>query len=245
MTSMISGAWEKIVMINYTVSPGVLLDLLPPGTQVSFFESKCFITLAAFVFSDISVLGMRVPFHRHVPEVNLRFYVESSLESDRKKGVVFIKELVSKRLMASMANRFYGQNYSVKSIGYSYTEERSSASLKYTWGRFRRNSVRVKVGRVPAIPVKAFSEANYILHNHFGYSNRPDKPTVRFEVSHPAWKSSKVLNWKVKVNFEKTFGKRFAFLSKQEPYSVFVTDGSTIAIHKPAQFGVNQIKTAA
>jgi uncharacterized protein YqjF (DUF2071 family) len=245
MTNIISGSWQKIVLVNYIVSPGVLLDLLPSGTQVSFFEGKCFITLAGFVFSDITVLGVRLPFHRHVPEVNLRFYVESSFEKDRKRGVVFIKELASKRLLATMANRFYMQNYSVKNIGYTYEEQRSTASIKYTWGRLRRNTMKAKLGRVPAAPVKPHSEADFILHNFFGYSNKPDKPTVRYEVSHPLWTLSNVLDWKVKVNFEKSFGKRFAFLSDQEPHSVFVTEGSTIAIHRPTKFATHQIERAA
>ncbi len=243
--SLISGSWQKIVLVNYTVSPGVLLDLLPPGTQVSFFEGKCYVTLAGFVFSDISVLGVRVPFHRHVPEINLRFYVESSFEKDKKRGVVFIKELASKRFLATMANQVFRQNYDVKNVGYTYEEQRTTACIKYSWGRFRRNSMKVKLARVPEVKVKPHSEADYIFHNFFGYSNKPDKPTLRYEVSHPLWTSSHVLDWKVKVNFEKTFGKRFAFLSKQEPNSVFVTEGSEIAIHRPTKFATHQIQRAA
>jgi len=237
-------------MVNYTVSPGVLLDLVPPGTQVSLFEGKCFVTLSGFVFSDISVLGVRIPFHRHVPEVNLRFYVESSMDreerkKDFKKGVVFIKELASKMFLKTMANLYYQQNYNLKHINYEYTEYRSAATLKYSWGRLRKNGFMVRLGRVPAVPVKSGSEMDYIFHNFFGYTNKPDKPTLRYEVAHPLWTSLNVMDFKVKVNFEKSFGRQFGFLNKQKPHSVFVTDGSAITIHRPARVPMSRIQKAA
>lgn len=230
-------------MVNYAVDPTVLHDLVPAGTRLSFFEGKCLVTLAGFLFSDIKVLGLRVPFHRHVPEANLRFYVESI--DGRKKGVVFIKELVSKRIMAMMANRFYRQNYSVKNIKYSYIEDRKTATLKYSWGLFGRNRVKAKLSLVPPVRVKAGSEADYTLHNFVGYANKPDNSTLRYEVTHPAWTLWPVLDWKVGVNFEKSFGKRFAFLSKIKPHSIFVTEGSPIAIYSPSRLPISQMGKAA
>jgi uncharacterized protein YqjF (DUF2071 family) len=243
MTRVISGAWHKIIMVNYAVDPSALRDLVPHGTRLSYFEGRCFVTLAGFLFSDIKVLGLRVPFHRHVPEANLRFYVESL--DGYKKGLVFIKELVSKRVMAMMANRFYRQNYSVKNIKYSYTEDRKTATLKYSWGLLGGNRMKAKLARVPSTKVKTGSEADYILHNFLGYASRPDKSTLRYEVTHPAWTLCPVIDWKVKVNFEKSFGKRFEFLSKQKPHSIFVTEGSPIAIYSPSRLHVAQIERAA
>src|SRR3982750_4617789 len=104
MVKLISGAWEKIIFVNYTVDPSLLAPLVPRGTTLSFYKNKCFVTLAGFVFSNIKVLGLPVPFHKAVPEINLRFYVTADPGDEAQKGVVFVQETISRGMMAWMAN---------------------------------------------------------------------------------------------------------------------------------------------
>ena len=49
--------------------------------------------------------------HRDFEEVNLRFYVRRKSADTWQRGVVFIRELVPRRVIALVARTFYGENY--------------------------------------------------------------------------------------------------------------------------------------
>jgi uncharacterized protein YqjF (DUF2071 family) len=53
------------------------------------------VSVVGFRFLDTRVLGVRVPWHSHFDEVNLRFYVRRRLpDGELRRGVVFVRELV-------------------------------------------------------------------------------------------------------------------------------------------------------
>ena len=79
------------------------------GTELDFFEGETFISMVGFLFLDTRVLGVAVPMHRDFEEVNLRFYVKRKSVDGWKRGVVFIRELVPRRAIATVARVFYGE----------------------------------------------------------------------------------------------------------------------------------------
>ena len=98
-------------MANYEISPEILADRVPNGTSLDFHEGKCFVSLVAFMFLDTRVLGIPVPFHINFEEVNLRFYVQRETSKETRRGVTFIKELVPRFAIATVARLFYGEPY--------------------------------------------------------------------------------------------------------------------------------------
>ena len=55
--------------------------------------------------------------------------------------------------------------------------------------------------------------------------------THEYEVAHPSWQHYPVKEYDIVCDFEKVYGKAFAFLNLQKPASVFVAEGSEVVIH--------------
>jgi uncharacterized protein YqjF (DUF2071 family) len=231
MFGLVSGGWNKIIFVNYAVDPAVLQAYVPAGTSLAYHNGRCFLTLAAFVFSDIAVAGIRLPVKKAVPEINLRFYVAPEPDDKSKKGVVFIRENIPSRAIALAANLIYQEHYRVKKIHYDWEEKDHIESVAYEWSR--HNKVCVRTVREKRNDVKPDTEADFILHNFWGYTGSAESKTRKYKVSHPRWSVRQIVSEEIRVNFGKSFGEPFAFLDRRKPDSVFLTDGSPVSIHRP------------
>lgn len=105
--SFLTAEWRKLVMANYQVEKEVLLPYLPVGTELDVWNDKCYVSLIGFLFQNVRLLGIKVPFHTNFEEVNLRFYVRYQDAGVWKRGVVFIKEIVPKFALSLVANTIY------------------------------------------------------------------------------------------------------------------------------------------
>ena len=108
----LTGEWRKLILVNYAVEPTILEKNLPAKTELDFWNGQTYISLVGFMFLRTKVLGLPAVFHREFPEVNLRFYVRRKVGGEWRRGVVFIKELVPKPVIALSANVLYGESYS-------------------------------------------------------------------------------------------------------------------------------------
>src|SRR5882762_2754874 len=105
----LSAEWLDLALLNYAVEPATLLPFVPPGTTLDSFEGKTYLSLVGFRFCKTKLLGrVAVPWHSEFEEVNLRFYVHRSSGTERRRGVVFIKEIVPKPAIALTARLLYG-----------------------------------------------------------------------------------------------------------------------------------------
>src|SRR5207237_696712 len=102
----LTAAWHHLAMLNFEVDPAVLAKYLPAGTEIDFFRDKTYLSVVGFRFLNTKVLGLRIPFHRNFDEVNLRFYIKRGVDGQTRRGVAFLKELVTKRMVAFVARRF-------------------------------------------------------------------------------------------------------------------------------------------
>ena len=98
-------------MLNYEVDPSLLSRLVPPGTELDFWNHKTYISLVGFQFLKTRVLGMSFPFDPNFEEVNLRFYVQRGHGTESRRGVVFDREIVPRKAVAAIAGVFYGEQY--------------------------------------------------------------------------------------------------------------------------------------
>lgn len=81
--------WRKLAIINYEVNPEILLKYLPNGTEIDFYQGKCYVSLVGFMFLNTKLLGLPIPFHRNFEEVNLRFYVRKKRGERMEKRCCF------------------------------------------------------------------------------------------------------------------------------------------------------------
>src|SRR5262245_39598094 len=109
--AFLTAHWCDLAMLNYEVSPAVLSDLIPAGTELDSWGGHTFVSMVGFRFLRTRVLGLAVPGHSNFDEVNLRFYVRRNAHDGWRRGVVFVKEIVPHRAIAWLARALYNENY--------------------------------------------------------------------------------------------------------------------------------------
>ena len=130
----LSAEWRNLVMLNYAVDPGLLNQYVPPGTSLDSFQGKTYISLVGFRFCRTKVLGhVSVPFHTDFDEVNLRFYVCRQDGGKIRRGVVFVAEVVPRRVIAATARLVYGENYKYAPMRHRIEIGAASKSAEFQW----------------------------------------------------------------------------------------------------------------
>ena len=227
--TLLTGEWRKLIFVNYEVEPELLKPFTPRGTQLNYFKGKCFVTLAGFMFNNIKVKGIKIPFHQQVDEINLRFYVVPSGASQQERGVVFIQEAVARPLLAYTVNFLYKEHYEIRSVRHVWNPDFDHQRMQYFWNDSQWNFLDVTASK-KAIPIEPDSEEEFLTFQLRGYTKVNDEKTFRFTVSHPLWNVYPVMQSEIFVDFRKVYGDHFGFLETQKPASIFFAEGSPVRV---------------
>ena len=228
--SFLTAKWTNLALINYEIDAKILEKYVPNGTELDFWDNKCYISLVGFMFEDVKLLGLKIPLHTNFEEVNLRFYVKRFEEGKWKRGVVFIKEIVPKLALKIVANTVFKENYDTLPMKHKVIENENTFNFTYEWKKDQKwHSIALETEK-KLIVIEENSEAQFITEHYFGYTKVNHTKTFEYEVKHPIWKQYKVLNSKIDVDFEATYGNEFAFMKDLVPTSVILAKGSKVSI---------------
>ncbi|KIA90560.1 YqjF family protein [Kaistella jeonii] len=228
--SFLTAEWNNLAMINYVIDPKILEKYVPSGTELDFFEGKCYVSFIGFLFEKVKVLGLKIPFHTDFEEVNLRFYVKRFENGAWKRGAVFISEIVPKFAISFVANTFYNEHYETFPMKHTLKIQDNSREFIYQWKVNNKwNTIHVETHKDP-IEIKIGSEAEFMTEHYFGYNKVSETETIEYQVKHPRWRQYEVLTNTSTIDFEAVYGKEFAFVKDLEPTSVFLAEGSAISI---------------
>jgi uncharacterized protein YqjF (DUF2071 family) len=228
MRKFLTAQWKDLVMANYEVAPELLADRLPKGVSLDFHEGKLFVSLVGFMFLDTRVLGLPVPFHINFEEVNLRFYVKRETASETRRGVCFVKEIVPRHAIATVARVLYGEPYECWKMSHT----RNQTEVSYGWRKgVCANHIKVEIDEDLGVPA-AGSHGEFIIEHYWGYTKRGDARSDEYKVEHPKWELFSVKNEEISVDFGQTYGEKFAFLNNERPFSILLAKGSPIAVYK-------------
>lgn len=228
--SFLTANWKNLALINYEIDPEILEKYLPKGTEIDFYNGKCYVSLVGFLFQNTRLLGLKIPFHINFEEVNLRFYVKRFENNEWKRGVVFIKEIVPKPALTLVANTIYKEHYQTLRMKHSIVHSEESSEFVYQW-KFGNtwNSIAI-TAKNKLEPIEENTEAEFICEHYFGYTKFNNSTTFEYEVKHPRWEQYEVIATKINVDFERVYGSDFGFLKNAEPTSVIVAKGSEISV---------------
>ena len=233
--SCLTAESKNLALINYEIDAEILENYIPKGTEIDTWNNKCYISLVGFMFENVKLLGMKIPFHINFEEVNLRFYVKRFENNKWKRGVVFIKEIVPKPALTLVANTLYKEHYQTLPMKHSTVENKNSKDFVYKWKTKNKwNTILVET-EINPIEIEVNSEAEFITEHYFGYTKVNDEKTYEYEVKHPRWKQLKVINHQIDVNFGEVYGNDFEFLIHQNPISVLLAIGSEISVENKKQ----------
>jgi uncharacterized protein YqjF (DUF2071 family) len=229
--TFLTAEWRKLIMANYVIDPALLKPYLPAHTELDLFDGKCYVSLVGFIFQNTRLKGLRVPMHVHFEEVNLRFYVHhTGASGPRKRGVVFIKEIVPRAALSFVANTFYGEKYETLPMHHKWHKAPSGLIVGYRWkkgGSWQKLQVTASPD---AVPIDAGSAEEFITEHYWGYTKLRSGRTSEYEVVHPRWDIYPVKRYAIDVDFARQYGPQWAPLSTATPDSVLLAEGSEVTV---------------
>lgn len=232
----LTAQWKYLAMLNYIVDPSILQKYIPAGTESDTWHDRHYISLVGFMFLDTRLLGIPIPFHQNFEEVNLRFYVRRKGPEGWRRGVVFVRELVPRWAIATVARVVYNEQYSALPMRHKIDRDgdtlRANGSVEYSWKfQGRWNSLGVETAG-PAKPLTPGSEAEFITEHYWGYAAQRDGGAMEYQVEHPPWQVWEAADAWFDCEADKLYAPEFAGPLGQAPDSAFVALGSPIVVRK-------------
>ena len=231
--AFLTAEWRDLVMVNYAVDPAALESRVPPGVKLDLWEGEALISLVGFRFIKTRVLGMPIPWHTAFQEVNLRFYVKRGTRGEVRRGVVFLKEIVPRRMIAAMARLIYNEPYVAMPMRHRVSRAGGGGiHCRYEWrldGHW--NSLAASADGEP-FAVKAGSQEEFITEHYWGYGRRRNGQGLEYEVWHPPWRVWAATEFFVNCDAERLYGAAFARAMEKPPRSVFIASGSETIVYR-------------
>ncbi len=235
--TFLTAEWRWLVMLNYRVTPGLLFPYVPAGTELDCWNGATYLSIVGLLFRDTRVLGVPVPFHRHFEEVNLRIYVRRTVDGEVRRAVTFIRELVPRRAIATVAKLAYNEPYTTlpmhHHLGPTDATTGAPSLVEYGW-RHSDQWGRLAVEPIgSARPLESGSEEEFITEHYWGYTRQRDSGTVEYRVEHPPWRVWQVRNARLDGDLASLYGSELASALTGTPASAFLADGSAVSILAP------------
>jgi len=230
----LTAQWRYLAMLNYEVDPAVLAAYVPRGTLLDDEAGRHYISLIGFLFLDTHIFGLPAVFHENFEEVNLRFYVRRELTQESHRGVVFIREIVSRPLVSEIAKLTYNEAYKTAPTQHTIVRTNDELqSVEYVFGPPRRQC-RLAL-HVSGIPVEAQpgSHEEFITQRPWGFTRQRDGGTIEYAVDHPRWYIWRDARFEVGGPLADFYPEPFSSILTGQPSSAFIADGSAVALHLP------------
>jgi len=224
-------------MLNYVAPEELLAPLVPAGVDLDRWRGTLYVSAVGFLFRDTRVLGVPVPLHRDFEEVNLRFYVCREVGGETRRGVTFIREIVPRRAIATVARLAYNEPYVALPMGHAIARQASAdaapSAVRYEWRQRAGWCALTVEANGTAAPLAPGSEAEFITEHYWGYTRQRDGGTVEYHVTHPRWRTWPVTSAAVQGDLSELYGAALGDVLRRPPDSAFLADGSSIAVHMP------------
>lgn len=227
----LTAQWRKLIFSNYEVDPAILNKYVPAGTELDSWNNKYYVSLVGFMFCDVKVLGIKIPFHTDFPEVNLRFYVRYKEKDEWKRGVVFIKEIVPKPAITFVANSLFKERYTTLPMKYEWKNGSDKLLASYQWKKNHKWHKLEVNASASGYALAKNSKEEFITEHFWGYSSVNKTETAEYQVEHPSWNIYPVNEYSIDCDFTDMYGSDFSMLKNRNPASVFLAEGSDVIVY--------------
>lgn len=234
MKPFLTAQWRYLAMLNFEVDPATLAPLVPKGTLLDDEAGRHYVSLIGFLFLGTHIFGLPAIFHENFEEVNLRFYVRRELAQQSRRGVVFIREIVSLPLVTETAKLTYNEPYKTAPTQHSLVRTNDALrSVEYLLGPpARQCRLTLHVEGEPAT-LQSGSHEEFITERPWGFTRQRDGGTIEYAVDHPRWKVWRHARAELSGTLGDFFPQPFSSILTGTPASAFVAEGSAVAVHLP------------
>lgn len=229
--------WRSLVVLSYAVDPALLASRLPHGVELDLWQGEALVSLVGFRFLRTRVLGIALPGHQDFEEVNFRFYVRRQLPDGWRRGVVFIREIVPKHLIAFVARVVYDEPYIALPMCHRLPEPGAGGSFEYGW-KIQSGWCALGAETVgdPAVLAPGGPE-DFIFEHYWGYTQKRNGKTAEYQVEHPPWKAWQTTRSWFEGDVGALYGSKLARALTETPRSAFVAEGSDVLVRRGSTIG--------
>jgi uncharacterized protein YqjF (DUF2071 family) len=220
--------WRDVIGVTFPCPQDQLIPYLPPGATIDTLDGSPRVSLVAFEFSRTRVRRVAIPGHLRFPEINLRFYVRYR----GQRAVVFIRELVPRRAIATVARLRYNEPYVRVRMSCGRELKAGSDSVR-VWHQFAlSSSIEVTASAIGTLPMPGSPE-HWLTDHSLGIGRRRNGAAVLYHVSHPTWSLHEIAAIDLNVDFAAIYGPSWAWLADTQPSHVSLATGSEITVSRP------------
>lgn len=238
--TFLSAEWRNLLMANYAIDPFVLKKYIPCHTELDEFNGIHYVSLVGFLFTNTKIRGFSFPFHRTFEEVNLRFYVRYKEDNKWKRGVVFMKEIVPKRIISFIANTVYKEKYATHRMNHLWKQTENGLQVEYKWKAGAEWNYITALAEKEPVQIQEHSEEEFITEHYWGYTHVSDTCTGVYQVEHPKWRVHPVTFYDIKCDTKNLYGTDFVEALSQPPLSVFLAEGSPVKVLNGSKITLTQ-----
>ena len=227
----LTARWESLLFLNFECPAELLEPLVPEGTVLDLWDGTPLISLVGFMFRGIRVRGLPIPGHSSFEEVNLRFYVSRYEQDERRRAVVFIRELVPSPLVAWAARLTYNEPYIAVRMSHDVDlSPGHGGRVEYGWSHGGERFAISGHARGGARITSAGSEAEFVTEHYWGYTRQRDGRTLEYRVEHPSWAGWEIGPVPFVGDGTRLYGAPFGEVLRGPPRSAYLALGSGVAV---------------
>jgi uncharacterized protein YqjF (DUF2071 family) len=227
----LTAEWRHLVMLNYSIERRLIEPFVPSGLELDEYQSTTYVSIVGFLFLNTRLGGISFPFHRTFEEVNLRFYVRHRSAAGWRRGVVFIREIVPRRAIATLARLFYGEPYSAYPMRHWIEHGEGKLHCRYEWERDRPTEFVAAEAVGESKPIEPGSLEEFITEHYGGYNARGGRRT-QYQVEHPPWRVWQTTDAQFEGNVATLYGRAFVPPLAVAPASAFIAEGSAVSVRR-------------
>jgi uncharacterized protein YqjF (DUF2071 family) len=232
-SAFLRAGWYHLAMLNFAADPAALQKYVPVGTELDLWHGTAYLSVVGFMMLDTRVRGIPIPCHRDFEEVNLRTYVRRKAADGWRRGVVFIKEIVPRWMIACVARRVYNENYVAMPMQHNVvlpTVAAAAGSVRYEWSFGDRwHGLAAEIVGEPAA-LAAGSEQEFITEHYWGYCRQRDGSTLEYRVEHAPWRVWAAANARLDCDVAALYDPELVPFLAALPTSAFVAEGSPVVV---------------
>ena len=236
---MITARWRNVAILSWPVEDGLLVPFLPNGLALDRWQGRAYVSLVCLFMENLRALGLPA-LPRKFAELNLRFYVRPADGRDDRRGVVFLSQLVSSRLVALAGRVFFREPMRAIPVTHCFepaerVNRQDQQRVRYRW---------VKDGRARELRVTARGDAyfaepgsldEFLTRRYWGYNGTSGGGVRAYQISREPWSLVPVVDHELKCDPETLYGPKIAGVMAGPPASALLALGSESRVHWPTK----------
>ncbi len=237
--AVITARWRNVAILSWPVEDGLLAPFLPDGLALDRWHGTAYISLVCLFMENLRALGLPA-LPRKFAEINLRFYVRPAHGGDDRKGVVFLRQLVSNRFVA-LAGRVFLREPMLATALFHKCEPAGPVDgmgqqrVHYRWvNGTRHGRLRVTAGGDTYF-AQPGSLDEFLTHRHWGYNGKSGRGVGAYRISREPWALVPVIDHELRCDAETRYGLEIADVMAGPPASALLALGSESRIHWPTK----------